>query len=310
MVLTSGNRMTGEIIKMSRGKLSFLIDGAGPVDIDWNNVVSLDSEQALDVELASGQRLSGSMASSPGGLEVTGGPASNPIELEDVIRITPIAATLVERTDGYIDLGFDFLSAGDELDLTLNATLQNRTWNYLSKVSLESLVRRLDDETAQRRNFLEISVRRFLSERWFAIGRFTAEEDRELDLDSRFLLGAGAGRTLLQSNRTVVALYGGLDYMRERYDGVPGTGSSPEAFVTVEWDWFEIGGNVELLTYATAFVGLDRSRSRFDLHASLRHELFGNLYWSLNLYQTYDTDSPEGLENSDTGLSFTLGRGF
>lgn len=311
VVLASGNRMTGAIIEMTRGKLSFAIDGAGPVDIDWNNVVSLDSEQLLDVELASGQRLSGSMAAAPGGgLEVTGEAASSPVELQDVVRITPIAATFLERTDGYIGLGFDFLSAGDELDLTLNATLENRTWNYLSKVSLESLVRRLDDETAQRRNFFEGSVRRFLRNRWFAIGRFAAEENRELDLDSRFLLGAGGGRTLLQSNLTTVAVYGGLDYMRERYRERPGTDSSPEAFVTAEWDWFEIGGDVELLTDATAYVGLDRSRTRFELGASLRRELFGNLYWSLNLYQEYDSDPPEGLENSDTGLSFTLGRAF
>ncbi|HEX7036622.1 MAG TPA: DUF481 domain-containing protein [Pseudomonadales bacterium] len=310
VVLTSGNRMTGGIVKMTRGKLLYAIDGAGPVAIDWNNVASLDSEQDLDVELASGRRLSGSITSSPGGLLVTGDTGSDRTALEDVVRITPIAATPIERTDGHVEVGFDLLSANDELDLTLNAELENRTWNYLSQVALQSLVRRRDGDTVQRRNVADGSIRRILRDRWFALGRLRAEEDEELDLDSRFLVGGGAGRTLLQSNRTVVTLYGGLDSIWERYAVQSGTDRSTEAFLAVEWDWFEIGGDVELLTGATVYTGLEHSRTRLDLGVSLRHELFASLYWSLNLFQTYDSDPPEGLENHDAGLSFTLGRGF
>src|SRR5690606_12070742 len=110
------------LVELSRGTLTFSIDGAGPVEIDWGNVEALTSSREFDVELGSGERLSGSIFSpSPGRLAVTDGTAPAAVETEDVIRITPIAATAAERTSGYVDFGLDFLTANDELDLKLDA---------------------------------------------------------------------------------------------------------------------------------------------------------------------------------------------
>src|SRR5690606_14801578 len=185
-----------------------------------------------------------------------------------------------------------------------NAEVENLMRNYFTAVSIDSIVSEIDDETAQRRNYFQLSSRRLLQNRWFAIGRLHLEEDLELDLDSRTLLGFGAGRTLLQSNRAVVALYGGLAADRERYRGIPGTDETAEAFVTVERDWFELGADTQVSTYATTYFSFVRSRRRVELDASLRRSIVGNVHWSVSLYESYDSDPPEGLENSDLGLSF------
>src|SRR5690606_20775762 len=216
------------------------------------------SPRHFDVELETGERLSGSIFSpSPGQLAVTAGTAPAAFETEAVVRITPIAATPAERTSGYVDFGLDFLTANDELDLKVDAEAENVMRNYVTTLSIDSIVSEVDDETAQRRNYFQIRSRRLLRERWFAIGRLHIEEDRELDLDARTLLGFGGGRTVLQSNRAVVALYGGLAADRERYRGVPGREDSAEAFVTVEWDWFELGGDTQVSTNATTYFSFD-----------------------------------------------------
>lgn len=311
VVLTSGNRMTGELIQLSRGELTFAIDGAGAVDIDWRNVEGLVSSRTLDVELASGERLSGSVASSAAGrLAVTAGTTGTEIDMEDVIRIMPLSATRAERTSGYFDLGFDFLRANDELDLSVNGEIENRTQNYLTTLSLNSILSRVDDETSQRRNYLQIRSRRLLPSRWFAIGRLHFEEDLALELDSRVLVGGGGGRTLIQSNRTLLALYGGLAYDLEQFREIPGTDRTAEAFVTVEWDWFELGGDTQVTTNATTYFSFDRSRVRVELDTSLHRAIVGSMYWSLSLYESYDSDPPPGLENSDLGLTITIGRSF
>lgn len=311
VVLTTDNRLEGEVIGLSRGELEFSIDGAGRVEIDWSNVESLESPREFDVELRSGQRLSGSIVSpSSGRLAVTAGTAPTTVETEEVIRITPIAATPLERSSGYVDFGLDFLTANDELDLKVDAEFENVMRNYVTEVSIDSILSEIDDETAQRRNYFQISSRRLLENRWFAIGRLHLEEDRELDLDARTLLGFGGGRTLLQSNRAVVALYGGLAADRERYRGIPGREDTTEAFVTVEWDWFELGGDTQVTTDATTYFSFDRSRRRVELDARLERAMFGNVHWSVSVYESYDSDPPDGRENSDLGFSFAIGRSF
>src|SRR5690606_37881718 len=112
---------------------------------------------------------------------------STAVRIGDVVRITPIAATAAERISGYADLGLDFLTANDELDVNLSVGVARRSRNYLSEASLNSLLSQIDSETAQRRNYLLLETRRFLSNRWFAIGHLHFAEDRELDLDARVL---------------------------------------------------------------------------------------------------------------------------
>jgi Protein of unknown function, DUF481. len=311
VLLSSGNRMTGTVRALDRGELTFTIDGAGTVDIDWKNVETLQSEQRFDVELASGERLAGSIvAGAPGTVQLVTAAGPRTLERGRIVRITPVAATFLERTSGFIDAGFDFLSAGDEIDLTLNGEVSHRSHDFLTHMHVSSLVRRRDGETEQRRNHLELGTRRFLHDRWFVLGEIAAEEDLELELESRFLLAAGVGRALVQSNRTVLSVYGGLDYALEDYRGIPGSDDYAEALAAVEWDWFEVGGKTELLTEATTFFSLERSRTRIDLTASLRRSFFRSFYFSLNLFESYDSDPPADFENSDFGLSLTVGSTF
>src|SRR5690606_29504391 len=108
---------------------------------------------------------------------VTAGTAPAVIDAREVVRITSIGATPAERTSGYVDLGFDLRSANDELDFTVNASVTNQMRNFLTKLSVDSVVSEIDDATAQRRNYLQVSSRRLLSDRWFAIGRLHLEED-------------------------------------------------------------------------------------------------------------------------------------
>ena len=311
VVLNSGNRMTGEVVEFARGALTFAIDGAGRVDINWSNVETLESMQRMDVELASGERFSGQIRSpSAGTLEVAADAGAATIDMRDIVRITPIRDTFVDRTEGSFDLGFDLLSANDELDWTMNADVAHRMQRYLTELSIESLVRRFDDTTLQRRNHLDLRSRRFLANRWFVLGLLELEENRELDLTSRVLIGGAIGRTLRQTNRTIVSVYAGLDYDRERYREVPGTQDDTELVTAVEWDWFEVGGDTELETEAAVFSSLDRSRTRTEIDVTLRRAIVRGYYWSMTLYGSHDSDAPEGLEDHGFGLAVTAGREF
>ena len=308
VTLTSGNRLTGRIRELIRGQLTFRIDGAGTVDIDKTNIETLRSARTFEIELTTGERLSGSIGGTqPGMPEIATATGPRVVAIKDIARITWIGASIRERSSATVELGFDFVSGGDAIDWTFSGEIDNRTTNYLTKATFDSLLRRQNHDTTQRRNVLDLTSRRFLQDRWFVIGELSAAEDLQLGLDSRYLAGLGGGRTLAQSYRTIIALYGGLDYALEDYSGVPGNDGSVEAFATVEWDWFEVGADIELTTKSTVYQSFDRSRTRLELNWGLRREIFRNFYWSLNVFESYDSDPPAELESGDFGLNLAIG---
>lgn len=310
VLLTSGNRMTGEIRELSRGELSFRIAGVGRVDIDWRNVAELQSPERFYIELASGERETGTLNVSSGQLSITTDSGTRRVDMNDVIRIGPATEkTFTEGLRGSIDAGLDFLSAGDEVDWTINAELSRRTQRYLTEMQLNSLLRRRDDATAQRRNHLEVGTRRFWENRWFLLGQLHLEEDHELDLDSRILLGAALGRVLHQSNRNLFSMYGGADGDREDFRGYD-TDTIFELHGAVEWEWFDAGSDNALDFRTIVYYSPELSRTRVEAQATFRHDIVNDFYWALRFYESYNSDPLEGLESNDRGFGVTIGRSF
>lgn len=310
VTLNSGNRMTGEIRELTRGELSFRIAGVGTVDIDWRNVVELQSPERFYIVLASGEREIGTLAVAGGQLSIATDQGTRRIDVNDVVRIGPASQReFVQGLSGGIDAGFDFLSANDEIDWTINAEIERRTKRHLTELQLNSLLRRRDSDTAQRRNHFEIGSRRFNEDRWFVLGQLHLEEDRELDLDSRVLLGAALGRTLSQSNRAIFSAYGGVDADREDFRGYD-TDTVWELHGAVEWEWFEPRSDNGLDFRTIVFYAPDKSRTRIEAQITLRRDISDNFYWALRAYQSYNSDPPQDLEKSDAGMGLSIGREF
>ena len=96
----------------------------------------------------------------------------------------------------------------------------------------------------------------------------------------------------------------------ERYAVLTETERSPELFGSMEWDWFHVGGDIEVSTKLSVFSNLDRNRKLVQLDASLRRDFFANYYWSFTVFEVYDQNPPPGAEDHDEGLTFGVGRSF
>ena len=310
--VTNGDRIKGTVRGLARAKLSFGTDAAGTISIAWSQVVTLTTTQALDVELSSGVRYHGTISSPSSGqliVETTSGPTP-PIDMKEVIRITPIGAVFRARTTGSIDFGADLKKADESRSYTLGATAANRTQSYDTNVAFDSWLQRRDGEDTLSRNDLAVDVRRLLSRRWFALGKFKLQESDELDLDWRVLAGGGVGRTLIQSNRMLLLLEGGLDYDGESYASADSTDHSAEVFGGVDWDYFDPDWSTETTVAATTYISLERQRARLELNARMRRDFFRNLYWAVTVFENFDSDPPDDRERSDLGVSFALGWTF
>ncbi len=320
--VATGDRLNGEVRRLQHGQLAFRTASAGAghdrfagtISIVWTEVVSLTSAQRLDVELASGERFSGSISSpSPGRLIVqTATGTSRPLDVKEIVSIIPMEAGFRGRTTGSIDFGLTFTNAEKARTYTLDAAALHRshTYAYETQIDFDSWLSARDDAERLTRNNLNVDVRRRLSNRWFALATATLQQDEPLEVNVRTLLGGGVGRRLIQTNHGVFSVEGGLDYDGEDYENADTFDHSLEAFAGVIGDWFAVSSSTEASIEARTFISLVRQRARLLLDGKIRRDMAHALYWAFNIQENFDGNPPDDRPRSDLALSISLGWSF
>ncbi len=309
--VTNGDRITGDVSRLERGSLAFRTAAAGTIEIAWTEVITLTSTRNLEIELTSGAVLIGSISSPSAGrivVQQASGPAA-PIELKEILRISTVGATFRARTTGSIDFGLNYTHAESATNYSLSGEATNRGRVYEMRLSFDSSLARRDDADNLTRNDFLFEYDRFLANRWYALGRFELQQDDDLDLDLRLLAAGGVGRRLVQRPDMLLSVDGGLDYDGEWYSDEDSTDNSVEVFGGTDWEWFP-NGSTQATLDADAYVSLERERFRLELDANVHRDIFRNLYWAVNVFDSYDSDPPGDRGNSSLGLSFTFGWAF
>jgi hypothetical protein len=309
--LRNGDRITCEIRKLERGKLTVKTDGIGTLGIEWDDIDRVSSAATYDIELASGDHVFGSLAR--GGsrtlfaLTTTG---LQRLTLETIVRISPVGGTLWRRLDGKIDGGFSFTEADVQTQWTLTVEVSYRSRHWLSSLNADSSLTSRTDVEGQSRNTLTLQTQRFLHPRWSTFGFVQLQQNEELSLDLRVALGGGFERMFVQSNRTVVSGVGGIALTQEQYADAGGD-TVTEAVAGVLWDFFTFDGrSTSLDTAALTYIALDQERLRLELTTSFKSDIIGDLYWSINLFESYNSAPPEGRKSNDFGVSASVGWSF
>jgi hypothetical protein len=313
--LINGDRITCEIKKLDRGKLSVKTDGLGTISIEWDDIRYIASPTSFNVDLATGERTFGSLgrgdARTVDIIATTGTTRTERPSLDDIVRLVPLGANLWQRLDGSISAGFNFTEANSQTQWTFDTTVSYRGRRWLSQLSADSLLTTNDDTDRQTRNNLSVQSQRYIRPRWSTIGFLQFQQNEELSLDLRALVGAGVARTVAQSNRTTAALIGGIAFTTEQYVGDEDERIA-EAVAAVSWEWFTFDGrSTNLSTSAHTFYALNGdSRVRAELNASFKSDIVGDLYWSVNAFESYNSRPPTDQKASDFGVSATMGWSF
>ena len=310
--LANGDRITCEIRKLERGKLTVKTDGLGTISIEWDDVARVTSAAIYDVELSSGARYFGSLArSDPRTIAVVTSTGTERLDTLTVTRISPLGGSFWKRLDGSIDAGFSFAQANVQTQWTFDTTVSYRSRRWYSTLTGDSALTSSEDQDRQTRNSLSLQTQRFLGRRWSAIALSEFQQNEELSLNLRGVFGGGVARRLVQTNRTIVAAFGGAAYTREQYQGEQGQDVA-EAIAGAAWDFFTFDGrSTNLHVGMTTFPALTNGpRLRLELDTSFKSDIVGDLYWSVNLFDSYNSRPPAGEKSNDFGISAAIGWSF
>jgi putative salt-induced outer membrane protein YdiY len=307
----NGDRLTCEIKKLDRGTLEVSTDPLGTVSVHWGEVTELASPRGFDVQVSAGYQYFGALrAITPGQVVVTDGGSEVTLNLTDIIRLTPIGSTFWNRVDGAVDAGFSFAQANTETHLTTNALASYRGRVYTYSATYGSNVTTREDADRTFRSSFNLTGARFLRDRWYALAWGAIDQNDELSLDVRLLGAGGIGRDVVHTNHRLWSVFSGLAYTYEQFSGEP-SDESAEAAVGTQLDFFTpMNDDFDITNRLVSYFRLGKGRVRLDFQSSYRHELFKDFYWSLNGFDTFDGDPPEGQKRNDFGVSVTLGYKF
>jgi Protein of unknown function, DUF481 len=317
IVLRNGDRITGEVKSLSRGKLDYSTDDAGRLAVEWVKVARISSPRSFEVEVASGVTYFGALvAAGLDGTLVVEGARTDTLSVTSVVRIDALDARFFQRVKAYLDLGFTFAKANRATTLNAAGETAYRGSTYGSTFSFDSYAQGQESAPTTSRNTVGLEVTRYLPERFSAIVLVGTEQNDELNLDLRLSAAALLGRILTQSNSSEVGVGVGLALTRERFSptdadsGAGGeTSNNLEGLVAARWDAFRFDSpKLDFSNSLNLFPSLTTGgRIRGEFTTRLKYELLSDFNVGLTLTDTFDSKPPEGATKNDFITTFTIG---
>ncbi len=310
IIHVNGDSINGDVKGFQRGKLEFEIPGGSSTYIEFDDIATIGSSDYWDIEFDDQTRTFGTLApgSEPGKVRVVTAEGAWEVPLQSIVTLTSLKTSFWSRWDGFLEFGFSFAKANNVTNYTLGARADFRGERWAGGVSLDSRLNSQDDVETTSRNQLALSAFRLLPHTWYA-GLFAqAEQNQELDLDLRLLIGVGGGRDIIQSNRVEWRWIGGLLVNRETYTGLD-PNSSAEGLLGTYFNFFTFGDwENDIASSLLVYPSLTESgRVRADFDISYRQDLFSDFYLRLSFYDQYDSRPPEGASKNDFGTTIAVG---
>ena len=310
----NGDKLTGEVKSLKRGRLSLNTDATGTIAIEWEKIAAVVSKQNIQIETSSGIRYFGYLETSEASSELIIVTEAGPRTLDRnrVISMEPIDGIGIGALDIDVSIGYNFAKAGG---VAQGNAAVNMDWRSLTRIeSLRFSTTTTDantesdlDETSKRVT-LGLQHTRLLKERWFGSGGLSFDRNDELGLNLRTSLNGGGGRYMVQSNTMLWSLDAGLQVSREDLDSDNGDVDSLEATFGTNFDWFIFHDpEFDWSTMIQIIPSLTESgRIRGEIDTKLQWELIGDLNWGVSLYASFDNQPSETGSTSDYGVNTTL----
>lgn len=319
VILTNGDRLTGQIKGLAHGELkfkaSYMVDD---VRLDWSKVARLESKDRYQIVLTDGQLFTDVLLLAPAKVAITDnfliGANNNSIRVKQmkVLRITPIEATFWQQLQGAIDFGLSFTSGDDQYQAQFSASATYRRGEHSLTASLDSAFSGQTKGSSSARNEFTLDYRKQLSSKWYAGGLFDLLRSDQQSLALRTTVGGLIGRNIHQTERTRISLFGGLAGTRENYSaetGNPQTNNA-DALTGIDFNTFRFK-TTDISSRFLLYPSLTTpGRTRMQFKTDLRIMLVKDLYWGLHIYENFDSKPPVKADKNDLGVSSSLGWTF
>jgi Protein of unknown function, DUF481 len=311
VTLRNGDRITGEVVRLDRGRLEFKTDDAGTLYLEWDKLATVQATRPVEVVTEDGRRIFGSLGPAASRtLSVVGQAEPVSVAMAEVTIIRQMGTSFWGKLDGGIDAGYSYTRSSGVAQLNVNWDTYYRTPAARARLTLSlTQTRKDDDSETDDRGSLEASYLRYPWQRWFVTGAARVETNKSLGIELRSQVAAAVGPRLVNSNRGQVELGVGVVLNDERGVDVDPT-QNVEGLVTLRSSFYTYDRPRTNLDFAVQYYPSlsDPGRRRLQLDAGARREVWKDLFVACTVYTTYDSRPPNpSADTSDVGVVVSIG---
>ena len=311
VTLRNGDRITGEVERLERGRLEFSTDDAGTLYLEWDKLSSVVSKRIVEVLTSDGRRFLGTLGpAADRSIAVVTSAGDVPLTMSQVTLISPIGTSFWKKLDGSIDAGFSYSRSSGVAQLNVNWDTRYRKPASQTRLLASFTQTQKDDDSGRDdRGSVELSHLRYPWLRWFISGATRFETNESLGLELRSQVGGVIGPRLVNSNRAQVTAGAGLVFNDERGVDVEPTQNIEGVlhFATSYYTYDRPKTNLDIsLQYYPSLSNAGRQRVQLD--ASAKRELWKDFFVSLSVYNSFDSRPPNpDANNNDVGVVASIG---
>jgi putative salt-induced outer membrane protein YdiY len=314
IVFANGDRLTGTLVRMQAGTITFRSEVVGPLSLALTDVATVATDDPVTLQLADGSVVEERLSRADPGTARLGGDDAPLLALSEVRRINPERV----RWRGDVSLGVRIERGntdGQEVDLAFDFRRESDVRRIRVRGFYEADRSRTSDEPKQRTTERELRGTaqhdRLFGNGWFWRGLVRAEKDGIKELNLRTEAGVGIGRRILDSDRTSWSLVAGPSWVHEDYDDRSLDTDYAAASLTSEFEFLmsdsiTLFNDVQWVPSLREFNDIQQWLAQVGLRVRLTRRWFGEarVEWEL------DTEPAANTERKDMDYILAVGWTF
>jgi len=327
VVFKNGDKLTGKVIKMEGGKLTFKADLAGEIPLDLANIQTFSTDEPAEFHLQDGTILKSKVLHADAGpvtLAKTELVQAQNIPFSAVKAINPPVKPPVTWS-GSVTVGMTSTHGNtfnENANVSGNVTRRTEK-DRLRAFSTYLASRTRDDDTGDKVTTEESftlggKYDYFLSKKWYTFLNADYKKDHIADLDYRIIAGGGMGYQWIEQDNLKFATDFGVSELCEKYTKRVGTAPPWEKEVSKSDEFsVQLGYGLEwVITDKFTFLHNMRYYPSFGdisdyfltTDAELRAAITKSMFGSFKTVLDYDSTPGQGVGATDT--KYILGVGW
>jgi putative salt-induced outer membrane protein YdiY len=324
--MKNGDKVTGDILQIESDNIHVDSDVADEIEVDLADVESIETTQAVEIELNDGSGITGFIVRDADG-KMWVRPAERGQKVD-----APLVATDADRSGVPFDLSLvhhveeakTYFNYDAKVDVGLNAATGNTDTTSLAVSGrfrpsfgkndfiFKGQFNRADsdgDKTASNWR-LDNTYERELTQKWFANSLLAFENDDLQDLKLRTTAGAGVGYKFFEPSPTGLKVSLGPAYIDENYEG----SDDDRDYVAALWmlDFIQdlYTDDVQFYHEHRASAGLSEKGVLVLTTTGLKFDLISDLKLLLEVQFDWNSEPSDGADETDQRYLVKLGYEF